>query len=120
MGLIVERVTSSDVRFVNLVVQLDEELAQRDGASDHAFYHQFNQIDDIKYGIVISEDGKAVGCGAIKPFDKRSAEVKRMYVPPSHRNKGLATELLNALEVWAKELGFQQCVLETGKRQPEV
>jgi len=47
-------------------------------------------------------------------------EVKRMYVLPQHRGKGLATRILTGLESWAKELSYQKCILETGKRQPEA
>jgi GNAT superfamily N-acetyltransferase len=47
-------------------------------------------------------------------------EVKRMYVLPNNRGKGIATTLLWELEKWALELGYMKCVLETGKRQPEA
>ena len=43
-----------------------------------------------------------------------------MFVLPEFRNKGLASMVLSALENWAKELGYQTCVLETGKKQPEA
>ena len=111
--------TSTNVDFIELVMQLDADLAIRDG-DDHAFYDQFNKIDLIKYAIVAYQDGKAVGCGAIKEFDTDSMEVKRMYVPPALRGKGIATVVLTALENWASELGYKACILETGKAQPEA
>ena len=43
-----------------------------------------------------------------------------MYTPPVCRQKGTATQVLKELEVWAKELGNQSCVLETGKNLPEA
>ena len=43
-----------------------------------------------------------------------------MFVPESHRNKGIASEILQALEIWSKELGYKKCILETGKKQPEA
>jgi len=47
-------------------------------------------------------------------------EVKRMFTLPESRGQGLATTVLGELETWAAELGFERCVLETGKRQPEA
>ena len=106
--------------FIQLVKALDAELETRDG-EEHAFYAQFNGIESLQHAIV-AYDAKeqAVGCGAIKAWQSDIAEVKRMYVPPSHRGQGIASQLLQELEKWASELSFQKCVLETGKRQPEA
>ncbi len=117
--LTLKRTTSDHPDFQVLVVELDKDLAIRDG-DDHAFYAQFNKIDSIKH-VVVAYDGETpVGCGAIKAFSEHSVEVKRMYVPPVFRGKGIASTVLNELEHWAKELGYQSCVLETGKQQPEA
>jgi putative acetyltransferase len=105
--------------FRRLVTALDRELAIRDG-DEHAFYSQFNKLDTIKHAVVVYLDGKAVGCGAIRPFDKRSVEVKRMFVPLEHRGRGIATVILKELESWAAELSFKKCILETGLKQPEA
>ena len=113
------RTDASHPDFQLLVSQLDAYLAVQDG-EDHDFYHQYNHIHDIKYAIVAFLDGKAIGCGAIKNFSPQQMEVKRMYVSPDVRGQGIASQLLSQLEGWAKELGCQSCVLETGKRQPEA
>ena len=47
-------------------------------------------------------------------------EIKRMYTSPGSRGTGIATKILTELEVWATELSYERCVLETGKRQPEA
>jgi len=113
------RTTSSNPDFINLVGQLDADLEYRDG-DDHEFYAQFNHIDIIKYTLVAYLNNKLVGCGAIKPFNAQSMEVKRMYTTPEFRGQGIAIKILNELESWTKELGFDSCVLETGKKQPEA
>ncbi len=118
MALLV-RTDSTNPDFVELVKHLDADLAERDGA-DHAFYAQFNKIDRIKHAVVAYENEKAIACGAIKEYDSDSMEVKRMYTLPSHRGKGLATQVLTELEHWAAELSYQRCLLETGKKQPEA
>ncbi len=105
--------------FVALVNLLDQELATRDGEM-HTYYHQFNQLDQIRFAIVAYEDGVPIGCGAIKQFDGHSMEVKRMFVLPENRGQGIASCMLDELEKWTAELGFKKCVLETGKNQPEA
>lgn len=114
-----KRTTSNDNDFQNLVRELDKELAIRDG-EEHDFYAQFNKIDMIKHVVVAYENEIAVGCGAIKSFDENSMEVKRMFVPLENRGKGIASIVLKELELWASELGFPKCVLETGYKQPEA
>ena len=119
MKIELARTDSSNPDFQKLVAQLDAELAVRDG-DDHAFYDQFNKIDSIKHVILAIENGVAVGCGAFKPFPENSVEVKRMFVPLEMRGRGIASAILGGLEKWALELGFEKCVLETGKKQPEA
>ena len=113
------RTNSENRDFIELVKLLDAELAIMDG-EDHAFYFQFNNLDKIRYVVVAYEDMKPAGCGAIKEYDTNKVEIKRMYVSPGCRKKGIATKILNVLENWAGELSYTQCILETGKRQPEA
>jgi len=113
------RTDSGHADFIALVKNLDADLAIRDG-NDHAFYHQFNKIDKIKHVLVAYENDKPVGCGAIRALDSISMEVKRMYTLPEVRGKGIATKILSELENWAAELGYESCILETGKKQPEA
>jgi len=113
------RVDSDQADFRKLVALLDQDLAVRDG-DEHAFYAQFNKVDTIKEVVVAYQNNNAVGCGAIKPFSATQAEVKRMFVHPDYRKQGIAAQILNELEKWATEIGFSDCVLETGKKQPEA
>lgn len=110
---------STDADFKLLVERLDAYLAEKDG-DEHEFYAQYNKIDLIKHVIVAYDEQNPIGCGAIKAFDTNAMEVKRMFTSPDGRKKGVATQILKALEDWAKELGFSACVLETGKRQVEA
>lgn len=113
------RTESQNSDFVDLVRLLDNELAGRDG-EDHAFYHQFNQIQNIRFAVVLYENKLPVAIGAIKPWDEKTMEVKRMFVLPDKRNLGYASRVLKELEIWAKEMGYDKCILETGKQQPEA
>ena len=61
-----------------------------------------------------------VGCGGVKIVDREYAEIKRMYVLPIHRGKGIAKLLLWHLEKAAYERGFYCIRLETGVSQKEA
>jgi len=67
--------------------------------------------------LVVYQDGLPVGCGAVRRIDPETAELKRMYVAPTVRGKGLGRRLVAALEIEARSLGVQRLVLETGIRQ---
>ena len=113
------RTDSKNTDFINLVSHLDADLAIKDG-DDHAFYHQFNSIDTIKYAVVAYKNDQPVGCGAIKEFSNEAVEVKRMFVFPEYRGSGIASKILAELEEWARMLGYTSCVLETGQKQVEA
>ena len=67
--------------------------------------------------LVVSLNGTPVGCGAVRLIDAETGELKRMYVAPSARGKGLSKQLVTALEAEARALGVKRLVLETGIRQ---
>lgn len=113
------RTHSADPDFLSLVQQLDQDLAKRDG-KEHGFYAQFNTLTAIQHVVVAYEDNVAVACGAMKELNKNTMEIKRMFTAPTHRTKGIASQVLAELETWAKESGYTVCRLETGKRQPEA
>jgi putative acetyltransferase len=113
------RTNSSNENFQALVKLLDADLHIRDGA-DHSFYAQFNKIDLIQHAVVAYVDGQAVGCGAFKPFQENTVEIKRMFVRPEFRGQQIAQAILAELENWAREIGSSLCVLETGLKQPEA
>ena len=113
------RTDSNNKAFVSLVKELDAYLKITDG-DEHAFYNQYNGIDVLKHVVIAYYNEQPVGCGAFKEFDHRSVEIKRMFTALEYRGNGIAAEILNALEIWALELHYKCCVLETGKRQTEA
>lgn len=113
------RTDSENPDFIKLVRLLDADLAERDGR-EHSFYAQFNTIAAIKHVIVDYEDGQPVACGAVKEYEAGIMEVKRMFTLPEYRGKGIAAEVLTALETWAAEMDYRKCILETGMKQPEA
>ena len=65
------------------------------------------------------ENGQPAGCGAIKLLEDY-AEIKRIYVVPTHRGKGVARRILLELESIAYDAAIRRLLLETGVRQPEA
>lgn len=112
--------TDSDNKdFVSLVHELDSYLAVTDG-DEHSFYDQFNKLDKIKHVVVLYKEDQPVACGAFKERNPEVVEIKRMYVKPDYRNQGYASKILRILELWASELDYKKCILETGLRQIEA
>ncbi|MEX0997937.1 MAG: GNAT family N-acetyltransferase [Flavobacteriaceae bacterium] len=115
----VERTTATNNDFVSLIKLLDEAIKVRDG-EEYYFHAQYNNLDYIHHVVVAYKNQVAVGCGAIKHFDDQTAEVKRMFVSPHCRGEGIATKILNELELWARELNYKAAVLETGVNYQEA
>jgi GNAT superfamily N-acetyltransferase len=66
------------------------------------------------------DDGTPIGCGALRPLEAGAAELKRMYVVPAARGRGISRLLLTGLEAEAATRGWTTLRLETGPKQPEA
>lgn len=76
---------------------------------------------DVSVVVLARDDqGTPVGCGALRALGDGAAEVKRMYVVPAARGRGVARAVLAGLEAAARERGWSTLRLETGPRQPEA
>ena len=102
--------------FVENCRLLDEDLERRVGrVIKRDKYKQYNTLDEIREAIVVYQDGEPIGAGAIRAYDDATMELKRVFVRPDHQGKGVGTMLVSSLINWAKELGYQRMVLETGE-----
>jgi len=102
-----------------LILALDAGLAER-YTPDQRFGPTLKpeQVTEGRGRFVIARDrGRAVGCGAIRVLDSSTAEIKRMYVDPAMRGKGIGRLVLGHLEAAARQLGVTRLVLETGVYQ---
>ncbi len=70
--------------------------------------------------LVARLDGAAVGCGAVRFVPGEYVEVKRMFVMPQWRGRGVAQAILTHLEGLARQQGFGLLRLETGIHQQEA
>ena len=108
------RTTSDHPDFQKLIALFDEYLIDIDGEERDFFAFHNNKY--LEHALVCYENEEAVGCGGFKEFDAVTAEIKRMFVHPDHRKKGIAGLILNALESWAKEYNYTHYILETSPK----
>jgi len=79
------------------------------------------EVEEIRGAFLVARvRGEPAGCGAIRRIEAGTGELKRMYVVPSFRRRGIAARLLAALETEARRLQLERVVLESGVRQPEA
>ena len=105
-----------------LVAALNSELLDRyegfDGSGGEQVAADFEPPGGA---FVVGWDGEEpVACGGVTRYDETTAEIRRMYVAPSARGRGLSRAVLEALENEARQLGYEFVRLETGDRQPEA
>ena len=114
----IRAVAADDPTAVRLVDAMGEELTKRygDGGLSPASPEQFRTPGTF---LVAELDGVPVGCAGLRPGEA-GAEVKRMYVEPAFRGRGIARELLRGLVEHARAHGLTRLRLETGTEQPEA
>ncbi|MCF2490192.1 GNAT family N-acetyltransferase [Dyadobacter sp. CY347] len=113
------RTNSENPDFKRLTDLLDDELCLLYN-TQKADYEEYNRITNLPTVILAYADNAAIGCGCFKIHDEKTIELKRMFVAPALRGKGIASAMVTELEHWAKQLGFQEAVLETGNKQSEA
>ena len=70
--------------------------------------------------VALYEDGRPVAGGGVRELEPGTAEIKRMYVLPEARSRGLARRVLEELETAARDLGYARIRLDTGDPQPHA
>jgi putative acetyltransferase len=65
------------------------------------------------FRVLVNDDGAVVGCGGLYPIDRAQIELRKMYLLPAARGRGLGLALLSALVDVARQRGFTRIVLET-------
>jgi GNAT superfamily N-acetyltransferase len=112
--VLIESRSSLDPELAALVTAQRRELTEAGlGTGDRIF----EPHDDVAYlvGVV---NGRAVACGAWQALGHGIAELKRMYVRPAYRGRGLARQMIVAIEEEALAAGRPVIRLETGTYLP--
>ena len=113
------RTNTLNPKIKELIKFLDKELRDYYGdVQDN--YTPHNDVSKGFPAILIEQNGLSIGCGAFKPYDKTSGELKRIFLKKEVRGKGLSKHLMKALEDWMLEENLSVAILETGDKQPEA
>ena len=103
-----------------LVPRVQQEYVTRYGGPDETPVDPAEFAGDRGRFLIAYLGGDAVGCGGLRLLADGVAEIKRMYVEPAARGRGIARALLAELEGVAREAGCREIRLETGLLQPEA
>jgi GNAT superfamily N-acetyltransferase len=103
-----------------LVERVQEEYVQRYGGRDAAVVEPGEFLPPHGIFLVAEVDGVPAGCGAWRVLSPGVVEIKRVYVEPDFRRRGLAQGIVEALEDGAARAGHGSVVLNTGQEQPEA
>jgi GNAT superfamily N-acetyltransferase len=120
------RYDAPDAVKLNDLVQLEYVARYGDGDMTLMDAAHFEPPQGL-YLLVYDDDGLPVASGGWRAqesspegFSDGDAEIKRMFVVPEARGRGLARKLLAELEASAAAAGRTRMVLETGLKQPEA
>ena len=120
--LIIERVDILSLTARNLILALNAELSSRypeDGACH--FRLDAEEVAEGRGMFLVAYRGeRPIGCGAVRRIEEQTGELKRMYVCPEERCRGVGRAILDGLEAEARKLGINKLLLETGIRNPEA
>ena len=103
-----------------LIDELETHLASRYPAESRHGYSVDKLIREGVVFFVARIESAAVGCGGIQIYAREYGELKRMYVRPSFRGRGLGRQLLEHLAAHAAAQGVGLLRLETGIHQREA
>jgi ribosomal protein S18 acetylase RimI-like enzyme len=113
-----ERPDSPDA--VALLAELDTHLGSLYAVeSRHGFSVEKLLRDGVAF-FVSRDDGRPAGCGGVLLVGRDYAEIKRMYVRPGFRGRGLGRRMLDHLVGYARDRGLTVIRLETGIHQQEA
>ena len=103
-----------------LIEAVQQEYVVRYGGRDAAVVDPAEFSPPLGLFLVAEVGGVPAGCGGWRVQGEGVAELKRMYVAPAYRRRGLAALLLAELERTAAAAGNRELVLNSGDRQPEA
>ena len=104
----------------DLVARVQQEYVERYGGPDAAVVDPAEFLPPAGLFLAASVGDEPAGCGAWRVHAPGVVEVKRVFVAPAFRRRGLAELIMSTLEGSAARAGHREVVLNTGRRQPEA
>ena len=83
------------------------------GLKNREAFVPYNISESISDVLIASVSEAAVGCAGLKAYSDNDVEIKRVWVEPGFRGNRIASEMMDALEAKARELGFKRAILQT-------
>ena len=105
-----------DPKFRAMVRKLDQEYVDRFGETALQ-YRPYNTLEKIEAACLLIVDGTPAACGAIQPLDEDTAELKRVYVLPEFRRRGLARQVVEQLELQVTVVGTREEIASLSSAQ---
>jgi len=117
----IRQVELDDAVVAPLLAGLEDEYRRRYGTTAELAMTASAEFTPPAGRFLVARDGDlTVAGGGFRRYDAERCEIKRMWVRPSHRRRGLAVRILTELESLAVAVGYRRVVLETGPQQPEA
>jgi ribosomal protein S18 acetylase RimI-like enzyme len=108
----------NDLNASSIIEELSQNLFERFGSDGKNSFTDW-EYNNSKYIFVVAElNNEIVGCGAIRPLSEKTGEVKRMFT--KYPRKNIGQSILSFLETKAKELNYENLVLETRVKNEEA
>ena len=130
MSTVSTNIATIDIRRENILSPVPQQLISALNGELEIRYPEeganFFRLDPVEVAegrgafLVAYINDEPVGCGAVRRIEPTVAEIKRMYVAPTARGRGVGKRIITELEAIARGLGINRLVLETGPRQPEA
>lgn len=83
------------------------------GLKNRAAFVPYNISESISDVLIANVSGTAVGCAGLKAYSDTDVEIKRVWVDPEFRGNHISSDMMDALEKKASELGFKRAILQT-------
>jgi ribosomal protein S18 acetylase RimI-like enzyme len=112
----IRRVRGDDSEAVACVAAMEAEVAERLGPMTPertSTVAPSEMVPPAGWFVLLVDGGRVVAGGGVRRLDEGVAEIKRMWVEPSQRGRGLGRTLLDGLEAAAAELGYERIRLDT-------
>lgn len=116
--ILIKKANPNDEKVLSIIEELSANLYLRFGSDGKNSFTDW-QSNNSNFVFVTAEiKNEIVGCGAIRPIDKNTGEVKRMY--SKLPRKKIGQTILAFLENQAKNIGYKELVLETRVKNDEA